>query len=62
MRNEEDTVPKVNRIEICQLMALNDFFARTQGFLDLFSLPVQVGTCWEAMTSRFFLLRSKDIE
>ena len=28
MRNEEDTVPKVNRIEICQLMALNDFFCK----------------------------------
>jgi hypothetical protein len=28
MRNEEDTVPNVNRIEICQLMALNDFFCK----------------------------------
>ena len=61
MRNEEDTVPNVNCIEICQLMALNDFFARTQGFLDLFSLRVQVGTCREAMTSCYFL-RSKNIE
>ena len=28
MRNEEDTVPNVNRIEICQLMTLNDFLCK----------------------------------